>query len=320
MNSINLSRSYFWNMKSLILSIALLFSIVSLSSAQQLNVASFNIRYKNNGDAHQGNGWDQRMPVIADLIRFHDFDIFGTQEGLKEQLEDLSVKLTDFAYIGVGRNDGKSAGEHAAIFYKKERFKLLKSGNFWLSEKTDSPNRGWDAALPRICSWGEFEELSKGTRFFFFNTHFDHVGIKARSESAKLILRKVKELAGNTPAILTGDFNVDQNNDIYTILNGSGILRDSYETAEFRFAPNGTFNHFEINSKTDSRIDHIFLTSAIKARRYGVLTDSYRAAKEKAAEVKTGGNFPKELKLQEYEAKLPSDHFPIMVVIDFGSR
>src|SRR5690606_19108636 len=124
---------------------------------------------------------------------------------------------------------------------------------------------------------------------------------KARSESAKLILAKVKELAGDIPAILTGDFNVDQTNTIYAILNESGILHDSYETAAFRFAPNGTFNHFEINSKTDSRIDHIFLTQSIKAKRYGVLTDSYRAAKDKTAEVSTGGNFPKELKLKDYE-------------------
>jgi len=306
-------------MKQLLI-LALIFAAAGNAKAQQLNVASFNIRYKNNGDERKGNGWNQRMPIVTGIIQFHDFDIFGTQEVLKEQLDDLSATLADYAYIGVGRNNGKSAGEHAAIFYKKERFKLLNSGNFWLSDKTDVPNRGWDAALPRICSWGEFEETSKGTRFFFFNTHFDHVGTKARSESAKLILSKVKELAGITPVILTGDFNVDQTNDIYSILNDSGVLKDSYETAAFRFAPNGTFNHFEINSKTDSRIDHIFLSSTIKARRYGVLTDSYRAPKEKANEVSTGGNFPKELKLQDYEAKLPSDHFPIMVVVDFENK
>lgn len=305
-------------MKHFFLSITLIFVFAVTGVAQQLNVASFNIRYKNNGDVRNGNGWSQRLPVVADIIKFHDFDIFGAQEALKEQLDDLSVKLAEYAYTGVGRNDGKSGGEHAAIFYKKTRFKLLRSGNFWLSEKTEVPNRGWDAALPRICSWGEFEETAKGTRFFFFNTHFDHVGTRARSESAKLILEKIKELAGQSPVILTGDFNVDQTNPIYGILNDSGILRDSYETAAFRFAPNGTFNHFEINSKTDSRIDHIFLSPTIKAKRYGVLTDSYRAAKEKKAEVSTGGNFPKELKLQDYEAKLPSDHFPVMVVVDLG--
>jgi len=307
-------------MKSFFLIVSLLFSAVFISDAQQLNVATFNIRYKNGGDARNGNGWDQRMPVIADLIRFHDFDVFGTQEALKEQLDDLSGKLTDYSYTGVGRNDGKDAGEHAAIFFKKDKFKLIKKGDFWLSEKTDKSNRGWDAALPRICSWAEFEEQTKGTRFYFFNTHFDHVGIQARRESAKLILAKIKEIAAGAPVILTGDFNVDQTNEIYGILNGSDLLHDSYETVPFKYATNGTFNHFEINAKTDSRIDHIFLSPSITAKRYGVLTDSYRAPKEKTKEVNTSGNFPKELKLQEYEAKLPSDHFPIMVVLDLGSK
>ncbi|WP_256006221.1 endonuclease/exonuclease/phosphatase family protein [Pedobacter deserti] len=290
---------------------------VNGSFAQQLNVATFNIRYKNSGDAKNGNGWDQRMPVVADLIRFHDFDIFGTQEGLHEQLEDLSVKLQEYRYIGVGRNDGKKSGEHAAIFYKPEKFRLLQSGNFWLSEKTDSPNRGWDAALPRICTWGEFQHIEKGTKFYFFNTHFDHVGIKARRESAKLIMAKIREFASNETVILTGDFNVDQTNEIYEIMNGSNVVRDAYETALFRYATNGTFNHFEINSKTNSRIDHIFLTKQVVVKRYGVLTDSYRATRADAGDVNTSGNFPRELSLKAFEAKLPSDHFPVMAVIEF---
>ena len=292
--------------------------VFATGQAQQLNVATFNLRYKNGGDERKGNGWDQRMPVIADLIRFHDFDIFGTQEGLQEQLQGLSGILTDYSYIGVGRDNGKEKGEHAAIFYKKNQFRLLKSGNFWLSEKTDRPNRGWDAALPRICSWGEFEHIASGRKFYFFNTHFDHVGVTARRESAKLILKKVKELAGEDPAFLTGDFNVDQTNEIYGILNGSTLLRDSYETAAFRYALNGTFNHFEINAKTSSRIDHIFISPCIQAKRYGVLTDSYRVPEAQTKNVSTSGNFPKEVTLQEYEAKLPSDHYPVMIVAELG--
>ncbi|WP_133574913.1 endonuclease/exonuclease/phosphatase family protein [Pedobacter metabolipauper] len=293
----------------------LFFFITATVSAQQLNVATFNIRYKNGGDERKGNGWDKRGPVVADIIKFHDFDIFGTQEVLHSQLEDLSANLSPYSHIGVGRNNGKEAGEYAAIFYKKEKFKLISSGNFWLSERTDSPNTGWDAALPRICSWGQFEYIGTGITFYFFNTHFDHVGIKARSESAKLILRKIKELAGDHPTILTGDFNVDQTNEIYTILTGSQ-LADAYETAQFRYATNGTFNHFDINTKTNSRIDHILLSKCIVVKRYGILTDTYRAESKDKKEVNTSGNFPKELSLQSYEAKLPSDHFPVMVVVD----
>ncbi|WP_276091475.1 endonuclease/exonuclease/phosphatase family protein [Pedobacter sp. JY14-1] len=293
-----------------------LFSLFVLSGhAQQLNIATFNLRYKNNGDERKGNGWEQRMPVIADLIRFHDFDIFGTQEGLHEQLLDLTGKLTEYSYVGVGRNNGKEAGEHAAIFYKKNMFKLISSGNFWLSEKPEKPNRGWDAALPRICSWGQFEHIASGKKFFFFNTHFDHVGLVARRESAKLILSKIGELAGDHSAILTGDFNVDQTNEIYDILTGS-VLQDTYETAHFKYALNGTFNHFDINTKTNSRIDHILHTPCIVVKRYGVLTDSYRTMKNGGRNISTSGNFPKEVSLQEYEARLPSDHFPVMVVVE----
>ncbi|MHA4895946.1 endonuclease/exonuclease/phosphatase family protein [Pedobacter sp. PWIIR3] len=301
-------------LKSTLLSFLLL-TFVSEAFSQQINVATYNIRYKNGGDKRDGNGWDLREPVIAAMVKFHDFDIFGSQEVLHEQLVDLLDSLSDYAYIGVGRNDGKEAGEYAPIFYKKEKFKLLKTGNFWLSEKTEKPNRGWDAALPRICSWGQFEEISSGVKFFFFNTHFDHVGVVARRESSKLILQKIKDLAGDEPTILTGDFNVDQNNEIFGILNGS-VLKDAYVSTAFRYAVNGTFNHFDANAKTDSRIDHIFLSPCVEVKRYGVLTDSYRSPAAKKANVKTNGNFPKELKLEEYEARLPSDHFPVMIVID----
>ena len=293
----------------------LLIMLSTIVNAQQLNVATFNIRYKNNGDKRDGNGWELRGPVIADLIKFHDFDIFGAQEVLNEQLNDLSGNLPAYGHIGVGRDNGKEAGEYAPIFFKKEKFKLIQEGHFWLSEKTDKPNRGWDAALPRICTWGQFQEISSGLKFFFFNTHFDHVGVTARRESSKLILTKIKELAGNEPTILTGDFNVDQNNEIFSILSGSE-LKDAYTTTELRYALNGTFNHFDSNAMTDSRIDHIFLSNCAVVKRYGVLTDTYRSPLAKQSNVNTGGNFPKELKLKAFEARLPSDHFPVMIVVD----
>ena len=284
-------------------------------NAQELKVASYNIRYENSGDKRDGNGWDLRGPVISGLIKFHDFDIFGAQEVLHKQLIDLSETLPGYSHIGVGRNDGKEEGEYAPIFFKKEKFKLLTEGHFWLSEKTDAPNKGWDAALPRICTWGHFQEISSGLKFYFFNTHFDHVGVTARRESSKLILSKIKALAGTEPTILTGDFNVDQNNEIFSILSGSE-LKDAYTTAALKYAANGTFNHFDINAMTDSRIDHIFLSDCAVVKRYGILTDTYRTPAVKQAKVNTGGNFPKELELKAYEARLPSDHFPVMIVVD----
>lgn len=289
----------------------------SVLYAQRLNVATYNIRNDNNKeDAARGDGWQQRLPIIADLIRFHEFDVFGTQEGLHHQLEDLKKNLPHYAYTGRGRDDGKEAGEYSAIFYNTDKFQLLDHGDFWLSTQTDRPNKGWDAVLPRICSWAKLQVKENGKTFYFFNVHFDHVGTTARKESAKLILSKVKELAGNHTAILTGDFNVDQHSDSYQVLEQSQIMKDAYGAAALKYATNGTFNNFNPNSKTDNRIDHIFLTTDFKVFKYGVLTDSYRSPLKNPQEAYQSGNFPKEVSLKDYRARVPSDHFPVMVGIE----
>ena len=304
-------------MKRLFLGV-LCFVLLSYTAAeaQKIVVGTYNIRYENKGDEEKGNGWAQRCPVIAGMIRFHGFDIFGTQEGLQHQLENIKDSLPGFTFIGVGRDDGKEAGEHSAIFYNTVKFKLLENGNFWLSAITDKPNKGWDAVLPRICTWGKFQEIKTGFTFYFFNLHMDHVGVQARAESAKLVLSKVKTMAGNIPTILTGDFNVDQHNESYALINNSGLLKDAYETAGFRFALNGTFNSFNVNGKTDSRIDHIFLTKQFRVEKYGVLTDTYRSKDENSSVANTD-NFPKEVSMQKYTAREPSDHFPVMIVVEY---
>ena len=299
-----------------ILGLFLLLASGMFAGAQTLTVASYNLRNANPKDAAQGDGWAQRCPVIADLVRFHDFDIFGAQEVLHGQLLDLLAVLPDYDYIGVGRDDGKRAGEHSAIFYRTDKFEVLEHGDFWLSEITDRPNKGWDAVLPRICTWGEFRDKQTGFTFLFFNLHMDHVGVQARAESAKLILEKIKEFPKKLPAILTGDFNVDQTSEYYQLLDGSGIMRDSYEIADFRYAPNGTFNGFHPDRKTDSRIDHLFLTKEFEVKKYGILTDTYRSEAKESARKEQNGNFPKEVSLSKYEARTPSDHFPVMIVVE----
>ena len=270
--------------------IFLAFFLYSISgSAQQLTVASFNIRMKTTSDV--GNLWDDRKDAVTDLIRFHEFDIFGIQEGFYEQVQDIKDQLSNFDYIGVGRDDGKQQGEHSAIFFNTERFRLIKQGTFWLSAiETEKPNKGWDAALPRICSWGVFEDKKNGKSFIFMNTHFDHVGIEARRESAQLIMRKSEELAVGLPIILTGDFNVDEKNEAYLTLAKSGVVYDTYDLAEVIYEPNSTFNGWGKRIKPKQRIDHIFVTKPFRVRKYGVLTDTYRG-------------------------KFPSDHFPIISVL-----
>lgn len=287
--------------------------------AQYLTVGSYNIRNDNAGDARNGNGWQQRCPVIAQLLTFNDFDIWGSQEVLHNQLEDMLQAMPQYDYIGVGRDDGQTKGEYAPIFYKKDKFRLLKSGNFWMAEDTTYPNKGWDAALPRICTWGQFRDKEGKFNFWFFNLHMDHVGVEARRESAKLVLARIKEMCGKDPVILTGDFNVDQTNESYHLLNESGILRDSYEDAPVKYALNGTFNAWNANLKSDSRIDHIFISPNFTAERYGILTDTYRLPKTVADSDPQAGQSPK-TSPNDYEARLPSDHFPVKVILKFSRR
>ena len=291
-------------MKKIIYSFLCLLCALSLSAAEHMIIGTYNIRNANKGDSINGNGWGQRSPYIAQLVQFHGFDIFGTQEGKYHQLQDLKRMMPGYDYIGVGRDDGKQGGEYSAIFYRTEKFEVLDHGDFWLSTETDHPNKGWDAALPRICSWGKFRDKETGFTFLFFNLHMDHIGVQARAESAKLILKKVKEFPEHLPAILTGDFNVDQNNESYTLLDQSGIMRDSYQIAEFRYAPNGTTNNFDPNRFVSRRIDHLFLTQEFKVKRYGILTDTYRSEVDS-----------KEAKKQ-YVARTPSDHFPVMIEVE----
>lgn len=304
-------------MKKVFSTLILCILLTGVVGAQDLIVGTYNIRMDAESDRKQGDAWEQRGPILAQQILFNDFDIIGTQEVLFNQLEDLLRHLPQYAYIGVGREDGKAKGEFVPVFYKKDRFKLLKSGNFWLSEDTEHPNKGWDAALPRICTWGEFKDLKKKKKVWFFNIHFDHVGKEARKQSAILLLNKIKEMCDKKDAvILTGDFNVDQTNESYKLLANSDILNDTYETATVQYALNGTFNSFKSNRLTNSRIDHIFISDKLRADRYGILTDSYRTPKNN--ERLDPGNFPKEVYSFDADARMISDHFPIKVTLFYN--
>ncbi len=257
--------------------------------AQKLIIGTYNLRYINKNDA--GNLWAQRAPVIANLLRFHQYDIFGTQEGYKVQLDDISAALPEFAHEGLGRDDGRDAGEHSAIFYRSDKFKLLKKGDFWLSETPEKPGLGWDATCcNRICSWVYLQDLRTGKKFYYFNAHFDHQGKIARIESSKLVIRKIREIAGTEPAIFTGDLNGDQQSEPYRVLAESGFLTDTYKQAEHPYENNSSFNNFGKNVEGFGVIDHVFVTKNFKANRWGILTDTYHG-------------------------KYPSDHFPVLAEV-----
>ncbi len=306
-------------MKKLYLTILIAVAGVASLSAQML-VGSYNIRYKNGGDSIAGNVWAKRCQVICDQVNFMSPDVFGAQEVLHGQLLDMLKYLDGYDYIGVGRDDGNMGGEYACILYKTDRVRLLDQGNFWLSETPDRPGLGWDAACVRICTWGKFagQTATNDEAFYFFNLHMDHVGVMARREGAKLIVRKIREIAQGAPVIVTGDFNVDQKDEIYSIFTESGLLKDSYMASRLKFAENGTFNSFDADLYTESRIDHIFVSPETKVDSYGVLTNCYWLPNEESLDQLKGHDAPQQINFSKYSRRLPSDHYPVFVRINFN--
>lgn len=289
-------------MKKIILSLmGCLFCIAV--SAQELTVGSYNLRNKNKNDSINGNVWQVRSKAIAQQINWERPDIFGTQEGLYGQLVDLDALLDGYKWIGIGRDDGKVAGEFSAIFYKPDRVELLEQGNFWLNETPDKPALGWDAACIRICTWGHFRDRKTKKEFYFLNLHMDHVGVTARSESAKLVMKRITEMtdSGKKLAVLTGDFNVPQTNELYSLFTESGVLKDCYTCAKDRFAENGTYNGYDYHFWTSERIDHIFVTPATTVDAYATLTDGYWAKDMNG----------------KMSRRTLSDHYPVFARIKF---
>ena len=178
-------------MKKPIFFFLFLFVQISLYS-QTMEIMTYNIKYANENDGE--NSWSNRKDFITNQLKFYEPDAFGVQEAVKQQMDYFKDHLDGYDYVGVGRDDGKEGGEYSAIFYKKSRLKVLKHDTFWLSETPQKPSKGWDAAYPRICTYALFEDQQTGEKFWYFNTHFDHIGDKARKESAKLIWKKIQEL------------------------------------------------------------------------------------------------------------------------------
>lgn len=191
-----------------ILFLILILAPVSLFS-QQMNIITFNIRLNTPNDGI--NAWPNRIDMVCGLLKFHDPDIFGLQEALHGQIEDIQKNLPDYEWFGVGRDDGEKAGEFSPIFFIKTKFILIENGTFWLSETPEKPGKGWDAAFNRVVTWGKFKSKVTGKQFLVFNTHFDHIGNEARKNSAFLIRDKIKEISNNQglPVILVGDFNLE---------------------------------------------------------------------------------------------------------------
>lgn len=242
----------------------------------ELNVMSFNVRYDNPEDSL--NSWSHRKDVASQIILNYDADIVGTQEVLSHQLADLRTALPDYTAIGVGREDGDTAGEFSALFYKKNRFKEIESGTFWLSETPDQAgSKGWDAACERVATWAFLEEIETRKRFFFINTHLDHIGKLARINGVKLMLEKANAIAGDLPIILTGDFNSEPTSDVIQYLlseTSSKVLISAGNQAKEKKGQNGTFHDFgSISVEERPLIDYIFLSKGTEVLKYEVIEE-----------------------------------------------
>lgn len=268
----------------------LIIIFISMSTtifAQELALLTYNIRYATVDDGE--NQWEKRKEYVGKQLLFYAPDIFGIQEGLGYQVSYLDDFLSNYSYVGVGRDDGKEKGEYCAIFYNKEKFQLLGEHTFWLSDTPEKVSKGWDAALERICTYAFFMDKITGINFWVFNTHFDHVGELAREKSAALIVKKIQETnKDGFPVFILGDFNLNEKSKAINYL--ASHYNDSRKvTLEKPFGPFGTFTGFQFNAPVKDRIDYIFCSKQnIIVEKYGVLTDSK-------------------------EGRYPSDHFPVMI-------
>lgn len=258
-----------------------------------LRVMTFNIRY--NTPADSLDAWPYRREGVAGLIRFHDPDLVGLQEAQRNQLDDLQRLLAGYAWFGLPRADGGPGDEHNAILYRPDRLELLEHATFWLSETPEVPrSRGWDASLPRIATWGRFRDRSTGDTLLHVNTHFDHLGERARAESARLLRRRVAELAAGAAVVVTGDLNAAPGSEPLRLLTDPPArprLVDALAaSAEPPYGPNSTWNGFR-QIEPGRRIDFVLVGEGVRVLEHGIL-----------AETLPGGRFP-------------SDHLPVLAEV-----
>ncbi|MDN3596646.1 endonuclease/exonuclease/phosphatase family protein [Zunongwangia endophytica] len=259
------------------------------STFAQTKLMTYNIKYANETDGE--NSWSYRKDWITNQIKFYEPDIFGVQEALHTQIAYFDEQMPNYKYIGVGRDNGKQEGEYSAIFYNTNKLEVLKSNTFWLNENPTEIKKGWDAVLPRICTYGLFENKESGEKFWHFNAHFDHVGVKARQESAKLIFNKIQELnTEDYPVVLTGDLNLTPETKSIQYL--SDKMLDAKSVAELAFGPTGTYNGFNFSEPVITKLDYVFVSkNGFKVKKHAVLSDSK-------------------------DLHYPSDHLPVMVILE----
>lgn len=239
-----------------------------------LRVVSYNVRQCATGEKDPANNWDVRKPASSAMIRETAPDVFGVQEALPVQLQYILENAPEYKCVGVGRDDGKSKGEHMSVFYNTERIELLDWGTWWLSETPDVPSKGWDARCFRTATWTKLRVKATGREFFFVNTHLDHVGIQARLNGLNLIIDKIGEMNPNgVPMILTGDFNMKPDDPKYaSIWEALNARMTNSRTAAKKSDTKASYNGW---GKRGAIIDYIYFSGMSSCRSFKVIDKQF---------------------------------------------
>ena len=266
---------------------------VACNRTSEIKVMSYNIRLSSGTiEADSIYHWEHRKQASLELMHQEQPTVFGLQEACPDQMDYMVENLPEYGYIGVGREDGKSGGEHMSIFYLKEQVELLDGGTFWLSETPDVPSKGWDAACKRSCTWTKMKMKDTGKEFAYINTHLDHVGKVAQREGLALICKRFAEIVPvGMPAFLTADFNALTTDPIFEPLKAE--MFDAREAAP-ETDRRATFNAWQEGGEDNQNrvIDHIFFRGA-EAHTFKVLRD------------------------KNYGAPFISDHYPVVMTATF---
>jgi endonuclease/exonuclease/phosphatase family metal-dependent hydrolase len=241
-----------------------------LSFGQELKVMSYNIRLGSGEDGT--NSWQFRAPLTLEMLEDQAPDVFGVQEALRYQVDFIKEFTDDYECVGVGRDNGKKEGEHMSIFWNKNTVKMLKWGTFWLSETPEKPSMGWDAACYRTATWALMKDKRTGKKFYFVNTHLDHVGKQARANGLALIVDRIAEInPEGYPMVLTGDFNVKPDD---PCLTGLDARMKSTRKIAAKTDNHHTYNGWGKASK-DSVIDYIYISGFSACPEYQTVTKRY---------------------------------------------
>ncbi len=275
--------------KLLLLLLVVIFLTSGFAQTENIKVMTYNIRCGFCEDSSSVNNWSKRKYLVAYIIKNHNPDLIGLQEAEMFQVKELIEMLDEYDWYGVSREDGKEGGESTAILYRKKRFELEERKTLWLSETPDIVSKGWDGAFKRTVTITKLKDLNSSKEFYYLNTHFDHIGEVARTESSKLIINQIGKYTTGYPVILSGDFNYTSSSEGYKIITKK--LFDSKSNSKMEsVGDNISFNGFGKDIQPDNKIDFIFVNDKVEVLNHKIDTTTYNDL-------------------------YPSDHYPVIAEI-----